>query len=114
MSLAASTIAQIYKERWKIELFFKAIKQNLKIKTFLGTSENAVETQIWSALIEILVFKYMKMKSKIGWSLSNLVALVRMNIFTYRDLWAWLDKPYDTPPDALAELDGIQMAIPLP
>lgn len=114
MNMAATTIASIYKSRWKIELFFKSIKQNLKIKTFLGTSQNAVETQIWTALIAILIFKYMQMKSKLGWSLSNLVALVRMNIFTYRDLWAWLDKPYDTPPESLAEVDGIQMAIPLP
>lgn len=56
-NFAASTIAAIYKERWQIELFFKAIKQNLKIKTFVGTSQNAVKTQIWTALLCILVLK---------------------------------------------------------
>jgi hypothetical protein len=95
--LAASTIAGIYKERWNIEAFFKAIKQYLKIKTFVGTSENAVKTQIWTALIAILVLKFLQLKSKIGWALSTLTALLRMNLFTYRDLWAWIDEPYNTP-----------------
>ena len=88
--LAASTIAAIYKERWQIELFFKALKQNLKVKTFVGTSENAVKTQIWTALIAMLLLKFMQLSS-FGWSLSNLVALLRMNLFTHRDLMAWLD-----------------------
>ena len=61
--LAASTIAAIYKERWQIELFFKALKQSLKIKTFVGTSENAVQIQIWTALIAMLLLKYLKMRS---------------------------------------------------
>jgi hypothetical protein len=104
LKLAASTIASIYKERWNIEAFFKAIKQNLKIKTFLGTSQNAVETQIWTALIAIVVLKYLQLKSKMGWALSNLVALLRMNLFTYRDLWAWIDDPYGTPPEPLNSL----------
>jgi len=111
LKLAASTIAQIYKERWKIELFFKAIKQNLKIKTFLGTSQTAVETQIWTALIAILVLKYLQLKSKIGWALSNLVALLRMNLFTYRDLWAWIDKPYGTPPEPLDSFQCEQLEL---
>lgn len=96
-TLGASTVAAIYKDRWKIELFFKAIKQNLKIKTFLGTSANAVKTQIWTALIAILMVRYLQLKSRFGWSLSNLVALLRMNLFTYRDLWAWIDNPFGTP-----------------
>jgi hypothetical protein len=96
-NLAASTIAAIYKDRWQIELFFKALKQNLKIKTFLGTSPNAVKTQIWTALIAILMLKYLQLKSKFGWSLSNLAAMVRMNLLTYRDLWAWIDSPFETP-----------------
>ncbi len=94
--LAAATIAAIYKERWQIELFFKAIKQNLKVKSFLGTSENAVKSQLWTALIAMLLLKYLQLKSKLGWSLSNLAALLRINLLTYRDLWAWLDKPFDT------------------
>lgn len=71
----ASTIAAIYKERWQIELFFKALKQNLKIKTFVGTSANAVKIQVWTALIAILILRYLQLKSKFSWSLSNLVAL---------------------------------------
>ncbi len=97
MDFAASTISSIYKERWQIELFFKAIKQNLKIKTFIGTSENAVKIQIWTALISILLLKTLQMRSKIGWSLSNLSAMLRFNLLSYRELWVWLDKPYQSP-----------------
>jgi hypothetical protein len=94
---AASTVAAIYKERWQIELFFKALKQNLKIKTFVGTSENAVKTQVWTALIAILLLKFLQLKSSWKWSLSNLAALLRFNLLTYRDLWAWLDAPFQVP-----------------
>ena len=94
----ATTIAAIYKERWQVELFFKALKQNLKIKTFVGTSANAVKIQVWTALIAMLILRYLQLKSKFAWSLSNLVALLRMNLFTYRDLWAWLDQPFGVPP----------------
>ncbi len=97
MNFAASTISLIYKDRWQIELFFKAIKQNLKIKTFVGTSENAVQTQIWTALICMLLLKILKMRSSFGWSLSNLAAMLRFNLLTYRNLWQWLDDPYRTP-----------------
>jgi len=97
--LGASIIAAIYKDRWQIELFFKALKQNLKIKTFVGTSANAVKTQLWTALISMLLLRYLQLSSRFGWSLSNLVALLRMNLFTHRDLMAWLDKPFATPPD---------------
>ena len=95
--LAASTVAAIYKDRWQIELFFKALKQNLKVKTFVGTTENAVKTQIWTALIAMLLLKYMQLRSKREWSLSNLAALLRLNLLTYRDLWTWLDFPFETP-----------------
>ena len=97
MKFAASTIGHIYKDRWQIETFFKAIKQNLKIKTFVGTSENAVKTQIWTALLCMLILKILQMRSTFGWSLSNLAAMLRFNLLTYRDLWAWLNKPYQTP-----------------
>ena len=97
--LGASTIAAIYKDRWSIELFFKALKQNLKIKTFVGTSPNAVKTQIWCALISMLLLRYLQLRSRFGWSLSNLVALLRMNLFTHRDLEAWLNEPFGVPPD---------------
>jgi len=76
---------------------FKAIKQNLKIKTFVGTSANAVKIQIWTALISMLLLRYLQLSSRFGWSLANVVALLRMNLFTYRDLWAWVDKPFGEP-----------------
>jgi hypothetical protein len=110
MKLAASTIAAIYKERWQIELFFKALKQSLKIKTFVGTTENAVQTQIWTALISMLMIKYLQMKSTFQWSLSNLVALLRQQLFVYRDLFAWLNDPFQAPP-ALAGLHDAQMTL---
>ena len=94
----ATTIAAIYKDRWQIELFFKALKQNLRIKTFVGTNANAVKTQIWTALITMLLLKYLQFKSQLGWSLSTLVAVLRWFLFTYRDLWAWLDTPFGAPP----------------
>ena len=94
----STTIAAIYKDRWQIEIFFKTITQNLKIKTFVGTSPNALKTQIWTALIAILLLKYLKFRSRFAWSLSNLVAMLRYNLFTYRDLWAWIDSPYEVPP----------------
>jgi hypothetical protein len=79
--LAASTIAAIYKQRWQIELFFKLLKQQLKIKTFVGTSANAVRIQIWTALIAVLVVRYLQFRSNFRWAVSNLVALLRWNLF---------------------------------
>jgi hypothetical protein len=102
LKLAASTIAAIYKSRWQIELFFKAIKQNLKVKTFVGTSSNAVHIQIWTALIAMLLIKYLQFKSKLGLHLSNLIALLRLNLFTHRNLWRWIQNPFD-PPDPLPQ-----------
>jgi hypothetical protein len=96
--LSAATIAAVYKERWQIELFFRALKQSLRVKTFVGTSANALKTQLWTALIAILLVKYLQLKSIFGWSLSNLVALLRQQLFVYRDLWAWIDNPFQPPP----------------
>lgn len=107
----ATTIAAIYKDRWQVELFFKAIKQSLKIKTFLGTTANAVYTQIWTALIAILVIKYLQLKSSFGWSLSNLVALLRHQLFVYRDLEAWLNDPFQAPPVLDDVHDNSQLAM---
>lgn len=97
--LAAATIAAIYRDRWQIELFFKAIKQSLRIKTFIGTSENAVHIQIWTALIAMLVVRYLQLHSTWNWSLSNLVALLRQQLFVYRELWCWLNAPWHPPVD---------------
>jgi hypothetical protein len=108
--LGASTIAAIYKQRWQIELFFKALKQNLRIKTFVGTSANAVRIQIWTALTTIVLFKLLQFRSKLGWALSNLVALLRLNLFTYKDLWMWLDDPYSHPPD---QVESMQLSFVL-
>jgi IS4 transposase len=98
LGFGPTTISAIYKDRWQIELFFKALKQNLKVKTFVGTSANALRIQIWTALIAMLLLKYLQLKSRLGWALSNLVALLRWNLFTYRDLWEWIDNPFETPP----------------
>jgi hypothetical protein len=100
VAFGATTIAAIYKERWKIELFFKALKQNLKVKTFVGTSDNALRIQIWTALTALLLLKWMHHLSKANWSLSNLASMLRMNLFTYRDLRKWIDDPFGTPPMA--------------
>jgi hypothetical protein len=98
LKFGPNTISSIYKDRWQIELFFKALKQNLKIKTFVGTSENALYIQIWTALIAMLLIKFLQFMSKFHWSLSNLVAFLRWNLFTYRNLWKWIDNPFDIPP----------------
>jgi hypothetical protein len=98
LEFGSTTIAAIYKDRWEIELFFKALKQNLKVKSFVGTSENALRIQIWTALIAILLLKWLHHLSKAKWSLSNLASMLRLNLFTYRDLTAWLDNPFGTPP----------------
>lgn len=105
MDFAASTISAIYKERWKIEIFFKTLKQNLKIKTFVGTSENALRIQIWTALIALLLLKWLHHLSKAAWSLSNLASMLRLNLFTYRGLADWIDNPFGTPPIVPTQID---------
>ena len=98
LDFGSTTISAIYKDRWEIELFFKALKQNLKVKTFVGTSENALAIQIWTALIALLVIKWLYHLSKAGWSLSVLASMLRMNLFTYRNLIAWLHDPWNVEP----------------
>jgi len=108
LTLGASTVARVYQDRWQIELFFKALKQNLRVKTFVGTSANALHIQIWTALIALLLLKYLRLKARFAWSLSNLVALLRMNLFVYRDLWTWLNEPFVAPP---VPVEPIQQAL---
>ena len=98
LRFGATTISEIYRDRWEIELFFKVLKQHLKIKTFVGTSPNALKTQIWTALIAVLILKYLQFRSQCNLPLCRLVALLRLNLFSYRDLWNWLDDPFETPP----------------
>ncbi len=97
LDLAAVTVAAIYKQRWQIELLFKALKQNLRIKTFVGTTANALKTQIWTALIALLAVKFLQLQARFPWSLSRLVALLRQQLFVYRDLWLWLESPFEPP-----------------
>lgn len=92
-SWTAETVTNLYRGRWEIETFFKTIKQTLKIKTFLGTSENAVLIQVWTAMIAILLVRYLKNKAKHAWHLSNLVGFLRLNLFVKIDLWDWVNNP---------------------
>ncbi|MFO7753905.1 MAG: IS4 family transposase, partial [Desulfobacteraceae bacterium] len=110
LDFGATTISAVYKDRWQIELFFKAIKQNLRIKTFVGTSENALHIQIWTALIAMLLIKFLQLKSTFQWSLSNLVAFLRWNLFLYKDLWEWINKPYEVLPEVPK---SVQLPLPL-
>lgn len=110
LDLTATTVAAIYKERWQIELLFKALKQNLRVKTFVGTSANALKTQIWTALIALLAVKFMQLQARFSWSLSRLVALLRQQLFVYRDLWRWLESPFE-PPVELTPEDSPQLPL---
>lgn len=91
---SAKTVADIYKERWHIEVFFKHVKQNLSIKSFVGTSENAVQIQIWTAMIAILLLKFLQLKAHYKWNLSNLITFIRLNLFVKIPLFDWLNKPF--------------------
>ncbi|MCU0612529.1 MAG: IS4 family transposase [Candidatus Eisenbacteria bacterium] len=115
LTFGATTIAAIYKDRWEIEVFFRTLKQNLKVKTFVGTSDNALRIQIWAALIAILLVKYLQFSARLAWSFSNLVALLHWNLFSYRHLWSWLNDPFGVPPLPAADqllfpfLDSIRL-----
>lgn len=98
LELPATTIAALYRQRWQVELFFKALKQNLRIKSFVGTSANALKVQIWTALIAILLVRYLQLRSRLAWHLSRFIALLRQQLFVYRDLTRFLDDPFEGPP----------------
>jgi putative transposase len=95
--LCAQTVADLYKARWQIELFFKWLKQNLKLKGFLGTSRNAVLTQIWAALCVNLLRAYLKFASRIDLSLQQIARLLQLNLFLKRDLLALLKNDLPQP-----------------
>jgi hypothetical protein len=97
MSWSANTVGELYKCRWQIEIFFRDIKQLLHIKSFIGTSENAVLIQIWTAMITILILKVLKAIAQYPWHLSNLVSLIRVNLFAKIELQHWLDTPFTEP-----------------
>ena len=106
---SAQTIADIYKQRWQVELFFKWIKQNLKIKSFLGTTENAVMTQVMVALCNYLLLAYLKFKSKAAFSLQKIIRLLQTNLFSRRSLLG-LMRPINTdrPPDMQLQLSLVR------
>jgi putative transposase len=91
---SAKTIARIYKERWQIEIFFKSLKQQLKVKSFVGTSQNALLSQLWIALIAYLMLSYLKFRSKFNWSIYTIMEILPVNIFSKRNLWDWLNDPF--------------------
>jgi hypothetical protein len=91
--LKADVVADLYKERWQIELFFKWIKQNLRVKSFIGVSENAVLTQLWIALCVYLVLAWLKFMSKIGLSMQQMLRLLQLNLFERRELLALFKPP---------------------
>lgn len=101
LHLCAKTIADIYQERWQIEVFFRWIKQNLKIKTFFGTSENAVLSQIWIALITLLLLAYFKFKSKLGESLSEIHRRLELNLMSRKSFWELFNPPEPKPKKVL-------------
>ena len=103
--LSAKTIADIYKARWQVELFFKWIKQNLKIKAFIGTSKNAVMTQIWIALCVYLLLAYVKFQSKLTKSMQQILRLLQVNLFEKRDLMALLRG--EPPPRRLPDINQL-------
>ena len=103
---SCNTIGELYKSRWQVEIFFRDIKQLLHIKSFIGTSQNAVMIQIWTALITILILKFLKAMAKFNWHLSNLVAFIRLNLFVKIELQLWLDKPFEEhkePPEKITQ-----------
>ena len=103
---SCNTIGELYKSRWQVEIFFRDIKQLLHIKSFIGTSQNAVMIQIWTALTTILILKFLKAIAKFNWHLSNLVAFIRLNLFVKIELQLWLDKPFEEhkePPEKITQ-----------
>lgn len=93
LSWTADTISQLYKARWDIEVFFKHLKQLFRVKTFIGTTANAVRIQMWTSMIAMLLFRYLKNTAQYPWHLSNLVSFLRINLFVKIELFKWLNNP---------------------
>lgn len=100
-TLAESSIAALYKARWNIEIFFRNLKQLVRIKSFIGTSRNAVETQIWTAMTTMLILTWLKHIARYKWALANLVVTLRLNTFTKIAPKKWLDEPFTPPPETI-------------
>ena len=93
MELSAEKIAYIYKKRWQIELLFKQLKQNFPLKYFLGDNENAIEIQIWAAMLANLLITLVKSKLKRNWAFSNMVSIIRQQLMNYINIYAFLENP---------------------
>jgi hypothetical protein len=106
---SANTISALYKERWQIEIFFKTVKQNLKIKSFLGTSRNAVLSQIWVAMIAYLLLAYFQFISTFKWSVQKLHIFISRILFIKKDLLVWLNEPFESPPKKV--VNSLQMEL---
>ena len=98
-----------YKDRWQIEIFFKTIKQNLKIKSFLGTSRNAILSQIWVAMIAYLLLSYMKFLSSYQWTINSLMKILPTLLFSCRNLWDWLNEPFGEPPPPIDNTGQLEL-----
>lgn len=107
--LSVNTISSLYKERWQIEIFFKTIKQNLKIKSFLGTSRNAVLCQIWIAMIAYLLLAYFQFLSTFKWTVQKLHIFISRILFIKKDLLVWLNEPFESPPKKV--VNSLQMEL---
>ena len=103
MSWTANTISELYRSRWDIEMFFRDIKQLLHIKSFYGTTHNAVMIQIWTAMITVLLLKFLKEMAKYGWRLANLMAFIPINLLVEISLAEWLDEPFEPPKNDAGE-----------
>ncbi len=96
MQIDAGSIALIYKYRWQIELLFKKLKQNFPVKYFLGDNVNAIEIQLWTSMIAMLLLEVVKRQLKRKWAYSNMVALVRFHLMAYISLFDFLNDPDKT------------------
>lgn len=88
-----TVITDLYRKRWNIELLFKRLKQNMPLQYFLGDNKNAIQTQIWCALIADLLLNVVRRQVKRAWAFSTIVSLVRLHLFNYLNLYSFLENP---------------------
>lgn len=93
MAWKAETVGELYRARWDVEVFFKHLKQLFRVKSFAGTTDNAVRIQMWSSVIAMLLLRLLKIKAKYKWRMSNLIVFLRLNLFVKIDLYEWLHNP---------------------
>ena len=105
----AASVAELYKEYWNIEVFFKHIKTHLRIKSFVGKSKNAVKIQIWASLIVIILLKALQQIAKYKWHLSNLINALMLHLFAKIALYQFIDKPFEK--TSQLEQENIQLSL---